>query len=62
MLYHMHFLCSGGHFGFKINIFHVLARAARAAGTARTTPTFQNDRKSKFEEQKVVFVYSSGWG
>ena len=49
-------------FVFKINIFYVLARAARAAGTARTTPTLQNDRKFKFEEQKGVFVYSSVWG
>ena len=32
--------------------FYVPARAARAAGTARITPTLQNDRKSKFEEQK----------
>ena len=37
-------------------------RRAPAAGTARTTPTLQNDRKFKFEEQKGVFVYSSGWG
>ena len=45
------------HFYFLDTIF----APARAAGTARTTPALQNDRKLKFEEQKSVFVYSSGW-
>ena len=52
---------------FKIHVFYVPdaiyyvpAKAARTAGTARTTPTLQNDRKFKFEEQKGVFVNFSG--
>ena len=69
-LLNKHFLCSEWHVATDNSFskilrsvpFYVLAVAARAAGTVRTTPTLQNDRKFKFEEQKGVLVYSSGWG
>ena len=52
MLLNKHFLWSGSHLCFRINIFYIPARAARTAGTARTTPTLQNDRKFEFEKKQ----------
>ena len=40
-------------FAFIINIVYAPARAARVAGTARNTPTLQNDRNSNLKYKKV---------